>query len=247
MAHSPDWNRAPEPGPQRQAAPEVRAPTTPEKYDCIVLAAGLSSRMGTNKLLLPVDGVPMVRRVVATAGKVCRRVVVVLGHEAEQVRIAASSATAAPIEFTKNENYRSGMFSSIQQGMRSVVSPWFFVLPGDLPFLGASVFRRLVSALSGETADAYGGLEGGVGADGDAADTVTRKPERLPVAAIPTYQGTRGHPVLFSARLVPAVVALPPDAGPMRSVLAKHKTVFVELGSPGILRDVDTAEDYRGL
>ncbi len=245
------------------AASDLPGPVGPSHCDCIVLAAGLASRMNQNKLLLPVDGVPMIHRVVQAAISACRRVIVVLGHEAERIRAvlgaapgstdgcsdAGRAAGPAPLVFTTNGNYHAGMFSSIRAGMRLIETPWFFVLPGDLPFVESCTFHAVTQGPAKHLT-----VERPPGAGADATDPLQARAADVPtagaggpVAVVPTFKGRRGHPVLLSSRLVPEVLSLPPEAGPMRNILAGHPTIVVELDSPGICRDVDTPEDYEQL
>jgi molybdenum cofactor cytidylyltransferase len=118
--------------PKRSAA---RAP----RFSAIVLAAGLSRRMGTqNKLLLPMAGQPMIQRVVENvlaAGFV--EVVVVLGHEAEDVRRALGSLLVRQVH---NDRFESGQVSSVRAGLGALEQPVDAVMVclGDQPLVTAS-------------------------------------------------------------------------------------------------------------
>src|SRR5690554_4236235 len=85
----------------------------------VVLAAGLSSRMGTrNKLLLPFHGEAILRRVVRACLAVCDLPVrVVTGHEAD--RIAALLADL-PVVLVHNPDYRAGQMTSLVAGLRAL-------------------------------------------------------------------------------------------------------------------------------
>jgi len=65
---------------------------------------------------------------------------------------------------------------------------------------------------------------------------------------IPTYQGKRGHPILFAARFLPEIEALRGDVG-ARSVIERHPGVvhLVRVDHPGVLLDVDTPQAFRSL
>src|SRR6476660_9583173 len=78
----------------------------------IVLAAGLSSRMGSNKLLAPVLGKPMVRHAVEAAlSSSAETTIVVTGHRADEVRRAVSPLT--PL-FVENHDYSKGLSASLK-------------------------------------------------------------------------------------------------------------------------------------
>src|ERR1044071_9143286 len=86
----------------------------------IVLAAGMSTRMGTLKQLLPFGKSTVLGSVIENlrvAG--LDRVVVVLGHEANKVR---ESIATTEVEFVTNEDHVLGMFSSVQTGLRALSS-----------------------------------------------------------------------------------------------------------------------------
>mgnify|MGYP006168289067 CR=1 FL=1 len=65
---------------------------------------------------------------------------------------------------------------------------------------------------------------------------------------LPSYRGSRGHPVLFGRRFWPQLAALSGDTG-AKSVIQQHPGAvrIVELDDPGLVLDVDTAEDWRRL
>jgi CTP:molybdopterin cytidylyltransferase MocA/xanthine/CO dehydrogenase XdhC/CoxF family maturation factor len=118
------------------AAEPVRAAPRAPRFSAIVLAAGLSRRMGTqNKLLLPMGGQPMIRRVVENvlaAGFI--EVVVVLGHEADDVRRALGSL---PVRQVHNDRFESGQVSSVRAGLGALEQPVDAVMVclGDQPLL----------------------------------------------------------------------------------------------------------------
>jgi molybdenum cofactor cytidylyltransferase len=65
---------------------------------------------------------------------------------------------------------------------------------------------------------------------------------------IPRYQQRRGHPILLSPPLICEILALPPEAT-AKQVVHAHlpEAVLLDLDDPGILRDIDTPEDYQTL
>ena len=99
----------------------------------IVLAAGLSERMGRNKLLLPYKGEAIIVKTVRNALSFSDKVIVVTGNERERVEESLSSF---PLTFVYNENYRMGQRTSTIEGIKCVENDDFSILPGDLPLLG---------------------------------------------------------------------------------------------------------------
>lgn len=84
----------------------------------IILAAGESTRMGTiNKLLIDMDGIPMVRKLAQEYSKVCDSVTVVLGYESEKIKAALAGLD---ITFAFNPDFHEGHHSSVLVGLRSL-------------------------------------------------------------------------------------------------------------------------------
>jgi molybdenum cofactor cytidylyltransferase len=218
--------------------PVTRAGAEASDCDCILLAAGLSSRMRGSKMLREVDGRPLVRLAAEHATDACARVIVVLGHQAQAVREAIVADGDAPeadaretvalgrLEFVENAHYHDGMFGSIQAGMRAITSEWFFVVPGDMPRLTAAIFEAVAHeapAVAGGEPERESGLEA--------------------LAVVPYYRSTRGHPVLVHRSLIPRLLAEPRSAGPMRKLLERYPTKQVRIDSPAITLDLDTDHD----
>jgi len=197
----------------------------------IVLAAGESKRMGTQKLLLPFGETTVVAAVAGAAEASCvDRVLVVLGADRDNVRAELERGRAAgrsgerrgsdKLVFAVNENYASGMLTSVQAGFRALPldAEAAVVMLGDQPFLPARVVDAVVAAYR----------EGGRG------------------IVIPVFQGRRGHPVLVDAKYRDAVLGLDPADG-LRRLMRAHPDDIreTEVDDPGILRDLDTPEDYQ--
>ncbi len=110
----------------------------------VVLAAGSSTRMGRNKLLLALDGEPMVRRTVrATLQAGLEPVVVVLGHEPDHVREAISGLGCRTV---LNPDHAQGVRLSVQVGIREVSTEAraAVVTLADMPFVTAAMIHALV-------------------------------------------------------------------------------------------------------
>ena len=184
----------------------------------VVLAAGESRRMGTQKLLLPFGETTVVEAVVATArGSRADRVMVVLGSDAGEVRKKLESSGAA---FTINEDYARGMLSSVQAGFKALGggAEAAVVMLGDQPFLPAKVVDAVI--------EAYRTSGKGI--------------------VIPVCRGRRGHPVLVDMKYRDEVLGLDPADG-LRQLMRAHPGDIhdVEVENSNILRDMDTPEDYR--
>ncbi|TVR84283.1 MAG: nucleotidyltransferase family protein [Rhodospirillales bacterium] len=193
----------------------------------VVLAAGESRRMGgVNKLLLPLAGRPLVIRAVTAALKSqARPVVVVVGHQAEAVRLALAplqsiaAKAANSITVAHNPAFREGIASSIRAGITALPPgrDGAVFLLADMPWVEASHVDRLISAF-----------------DPAAGCTI----------AVATHQGRRGNPVLWGAQHFPALSRLSGDTGG-RVLLSDRAGDVQEVTMPdaAVLADVDTPQD----
>lgn len=111
----------------------------------IVLAAGASTRMGRNKLLLGLGRESLVRRAVRVAEEAgLDPVLVVVGHEAERVRAALEGLRCEPV---LNARHGLGMSTSLDAGVAAAPgdASAVVVLLGDMPFVDAPMVRALVA------------------------------------------------------------------------------------------------------
>ncbi|MHB8653968.1 MAG: nucleotidyltransferase family protein [Terriglobia bacterium] len=187
----------------------------------LILAAGESSRMGTDKALLIYRGRTFLEHILATlhtAG--LKEATVVLGHHADEIQ---REVKLTGTEVVVNQDYRRGQTSSLQAGLRALDRPAIHAVVlclVDHPAVSAEVIRKLV---------------------------VVFEQSAAPVV-IPTFQGQRGHPVLISRALFAELLVLSESEG-ANTVVRKHRdsTQFVEVDDPGVLIDVDDPESYRRL
>lgn len=188
----------------------------------VVLAAGGSRRMGgRNKLLLPVAGAPMVRRVAdAAVASRADTVVVVTGHQAGAVTAALAGLA---LTIVHNRDFATGLAGSLARGLQALpldVTAALVCL-GDMPWVEARHLDRLLAARE----DTAGGS-----------------------VWVPTWAGRRGNPVLWSRAWFPTLVALEGDGGG-RAILAAGPAGLreVAMGDDAIHRDVDAPEDLPPL
>ncbi len=197
--------------------------------DGIILAAGLASRMGGEKLLHDIDGEPLVRRAVRNALEACARVIVVVGHSANVVGAAIGDLDRSRLVMAPNRVYRAGMLGSIQAGMREVSSQWFFVAHGDMPELAPRIYAVVAGAIG----------------DSIASSSRMAAGESSVRAVVPYYRGTRGHPVLIHKGLIAEILTEPPEGGPMRDLIERYPVRRLELEEQAITLDIDTEEEYQ--
>jgi molybdenum cofactor cytidylyltransferase len=112
----------------------------------LILAAGLSRRMGTAKLALPIEGVPMLARTVATARQAGLPTLLVTGAHADAVRAAAPAIPAVHAAA-----HARGLAESLKAGLAAAPADWdaALVMLGDMPFVQPETLRRLSDTLAG--------------------------------------------------------------------------------------------------
>ena len=186
----------------------------------VILAAGGSRRMGTQKMLLPFGDTTVVGAVVRTAlASRAGGALVVVGADREAVR---REVEPRGVRIAINEHFELGMLSSIQAGLGALPAgaDAAVILLGDQPFLAAGVVDAVIAAYE----------DGGKG------------------IIIPAFQGRRGHPVLIDLKFRDEILATDPAEG-LRRLMRDHpeEIRIVEVGDANILRDLDTPEDYAGL
>ncbi|MHB2168260.1 nucleotidyltransferase family protein [Alsobacter sp. R-9] len=194
--------------------------TTLKGIGAIVLAAGRSSRMGSNKLLADLAGRPMVRHVAEVALDCgAAPVLVVTGHEEAAVRTALDGLD---VTFVANPAYADGLSTSLKAGIGALPEDvdGAVVLLGDMPLVRAAFIRRLVAAFEAEP----GGC-----------------------AAVPLHDGAWGNPVVLARALFAEVAGLSGDAGARRLLEAHRDTVIEVPADDSVLVDADTPDALKAL
>lgn len=171
----------------------------------IVLAAGCSTRFGSNKLLHHVDGaVPMIRRVVQTAGS-CgfHEIVVVVGHDSEAVKDAL---VGLPVRFVENRRYAEGIATSIHAGVEAAraKNSGYLVILGDMPYITPATLLALADGRAADRLAACRAEDGGPMVPAFFGHDYRRRLEAL--------HGDRGARALLIENLEHAkLIAVPPD------------------------------------
>ncbi len=93
--------------------------------DCVIPAAGLSSRMGCWKLTLPYKDNTILEQSITNALSFCTRVILVVGHREDELIERFQDNTKVTI--VRNQHYRSGMYSSLQLGINEVDTEFFYI------------------------------------------------------------------------------------------------------------------------
>ena len=182
----------------------------------LILAAGRSTRMGSNKLLEELHGKPLVRHVAEAAlASKAQPVFVITGHESERVRAALDGLD---LRFIYNPDYADGLSTSLKAGVAAFPAEvtGVVVLLGDMPLVTSEAINAVIVAYEASPQS---------------------------IAAVPVYDGEWGNPVLLSRGLFNAVQELEGDAG-ARTLLSLRTSEGSEVPVPNnaVLIDLDTPE-----
>src|SRR5499427_1354093 len=174
---------------------------------------------GPNKLLAEVGGKPLVRIAVEQAlASRARPVVVVTGHQREQVEAALKGLR---VTFAHNPDFADGLSTSIKAGVAALPAEvdGAIVCLGDMPQVDAGLIDRLLAAFD---------------------------PEKGALVVVPSIDGKRGNPVVWSRRFFPELVALDGDTG-ARHLIASYPEAVTEVPVTGnaALVDVDTPDALK--
>jgi molybdenum cofactor cytidylyltransferase len=180
----------------------------------IILAAGESRRMGRAKAWLPFRGGTFLSVLAGTLAPYCSPVITVFGFEGD----AAAAAVPEGVRAVINRDYRLGMLSSLQAGLRGLVEPCEGVLFTlvDHPAVSRPTVERLIDA------------------DAD--------------IAIPRIAGERGHPVLVSAGIAREFLTEPNTSKVRDVIDRHAERIrYIDVDDPGIRDDVDDPAVYAAL
>jgi len=128
------------------------------KAECVILAAGLSSRMGKNKMLLEIAGKTVIERCINAFYESCSKIIVVTGKYHEDIKQYLMPYTKVNLVY--NEDYRQGMFSSVKAGIKHVEAERFFITPGDYPLLKTDTIRHMLKTTGNYVVPVYQGEQG---------------------------------------------------------------------------------------
>ena len=199
------------PQPRERQVSAMAAP----RIAAVVLAAGLSSRMGSNKLLSDLNGRALIKHTVERLQVAAiDEVIVVTGHQADEVKAALAGHK---LRFVHNADYAQGLSTSIKAGIAAVDGyDAAFVCLGDMPLIEAADLNRMIAAFKAD--------EG-----------------RSLVA--PVLGRKLGNPVLWGQEHFADLMALTGDRG-ARSLIETRRDQIVEVAvtHDGILLDADTPE-----
>jgi CTP:molybdopterin cytidylyltransferase MocA len=183
----------------------------------IILAAGESSRMKAPKMVLPFGKNTIIETVIANvAASDIDKMVVVLGSWKEEILQVIEKYH---VNHCFNDNYKQGMLSSVQCGLRFIPGEFkcALICPGDQPMVDKGIINMLISAFN----------KSGKG------------------IVVPLHEKKRGHPVIIGSRFYNEILNLEP-ADTLRRIMDNHPGDIeeVETTFSSVLKDIDTPDDY---
>ncbi len=188
----------------------------------VVLAAGRSTRMGgPNKLLAEFSGKPLVRIAVEQAlASRASPVIVVTGHQRQEVEAAIAGLDVKTVH---NPDFAQGLGTSLKAGVAALPAEndGAIICLADMPQVNAALIDKLIGAFD---------------------------PEKGALVVLPTLDGKRGNPVLWSRRFFPDLMAIEGDIG-ARHLIARYAEAVTEVPVDGLaaFTDVDTPEALQSL
>ena len=186
----------------------------------LVLAAGLSRRMGDFKPLLPFRGKTLIENTIdSILSSGAHQVVVVTGHRADELEAVLREKYEGRVILTRNHEFAtSDMLHSIQIGCAAMPEcDAFFLLPGDMPVVEPITFQKVLAQRDGTLGVIF-----------------------------PTLDGFRKHPPLVDYRLIPQILGFHGEGGLRRFWQEQEALIStVAVDDAGVWMDLDTQEDYK--
>ena len=186
----------------------------------LILAAGLSTRMGEFKPLMPFRGKALIENTIdSVLSSGAGQVVVVTGYRADELEPLLAEQYGPRVILTRNPDFATtDMLHSIRTGCAGMPRcDAFFLLPGDMPVVQERTFRKLLEQRDGSLSVIF-----------------------------PTLDGYRKHPPLVDYRLIPEILSFDGDGG-LRQFWKEREALIrtVPVDDAGVWVDLDTREDYK--
>jgi molybdenum cofactor cytidylyltransferase len=189
----------------------------------IVLAAGMSTRMGQNKLLLDFKNKPLIAHAVDTLlASEIDEVIVVLGNESGK---AQEKLRGRPIRLVENPDFREGLSTSVRAGVNAVSghADGIMVYLADQPLLEPADVNRILQGFTH-------------------AKNVGKS------IVVPFFDGKKGNPVLLDSSYRAAILGIVGDVGCKGVIKRYPDQVFIlEMENDHVIRDMDTIEEYEAV
>jgi molybdenum cofactor cytidylyltransferase len=184
----------------------------------VILAAGKSTRMKENKLLLKINGETLIRHIVRTAiGSKADEVIVVVGYEADKIR---EQLTRLQCKLVVNEHFEKGQSQSVKAGLAAVSgsAEAVMVLPADVALINEQSINEVI-------------------------DEYRKSKSRIVIAS---HRNQSGHPILLDRTIFGEISEIAENTLGLKAVINRHRAEVkhVDVDSDRVLIDIDTREEF---
>lgn len=195
------------------------------KVSAIVLAAGLSSRMGKeDKLFLNYKGKYLVQWVIDEISRSYVNEIILVANDSSITKLKAFENDM--VRLVENKSYKSGMTSSIQTGVKNSNdnSDGYMICLGDQPKINSKIYNSIIHSF-------------------EAGYSINQK-----TIAVPFFNSEKGNPIIFSKYYRDEILSHKNPEGCRKIVQNNSEHITsVTINSGFILEDIDTPEDFRNL
>lgn len=188
---------------------------------CILLTAGLSSRFGSPKALARMNQetvIEYLQRLLLATA--IAEIIVVLGHHAHSIKPLLFNHKRIRVVY--NKDYKLGQTSSFKAGLGEIASSTegVMLLPIDYPMIRKETLEELIGYFLRER----------------------------PSILVPVWQGQRGHPPLFHARIKEEIRSMDPSLG-VNTIIRRHQTdtVILSVDDRGVVQSFNTQREFDQL
>ncbi len=191
-----------------------------KRHVAIILAAGLSKRFGSQKLLFPIKGIPIIEMTLKPflLLQELAKIIVVVGDRMGDIKRVLSTY---PVTFVYNPLYEKGMASSLKAGLLHIEDEdEVFIHLGDKPFVKTDLLKVMIEEAS----------------------------KKFPHIVVPVHGGVRGHPILVGpGSYLKAISNIDGEEGLRYVIEGEEKNVVHIQADESILMDIDTPDDLKNI
>lgn len=190
----------------------------------ILLAAGLSKRMGTrNKLLLPLGSTTLVEQTITKYRKSdLDEIIVVVGYEDSRIKERLKNFKNLKIVY--NPNYEKGMTTSIQEGVLNAnpKTKGFMIGFSDMPFITPLQINLIINKFK------------------------IKYKNNSKIIITPSFNNNEGHPIIFSSYYKQDILSHMNMSG-LKEIKNKNRdnVMPIEMETEEFMFDIDTEDDYK--
>jgi molybdenum cofactor cytidylyltransferase len=191
----------------------------------VILASGISKRMGTTKQLLPFHGVPLLEYLIQKLIPFpFYKIYAIIGHNAQEI-MGTIEIVEPRFDWVLNNQYQEGKSAALKKAVKSLdKADGMMVFLADQPLILAATIGDIWNVVEMRLME-----------------------QESKFVVQPSFSGKMGHPVFFAKELFPFFDRLQGDEGGKRIIKNANKHYIIPVEDAEILFDVDTPADYQLL